>query len=270
MKLFNIYKKKVLIHLLICFLALLLWFIYLNKITIIVNTDLSLSIWDLIIYPDATSLIDGNGALGKKSVAIPITIMFILLVISNISFDSGNYIILREKSRVDFWKKQSKRIVMISFLYSVIVVLEAYVISGVMIGDFTNRWCSKQSIIYYTYGNTYIFDKLTPYLNTGLLLGIIFVGLFLGLTCIGLLVGFLKTKFKSIYIFMAMGGIILYETMYNYSIIISKMTIDIKYFLKPEIIIVNYLFLILIGTISYVCGKKSIIRKDFIHKSRIV
>ncbi len=266
MKLFNFLlyiKKRLLIYLLICFFILTISFIYGSKYIISSYNNYNLSIFDLIIFPG------GGGILNKKSMAMPIVIVFISLVIGIFRYGNETYVVLREKSRVDIWKNQSKRIAIVSFIYSIIVVLETYLISGIMLGDFTNRWVSKQSSLLYIYGNANIFDKLMPYLNTGFLLGMMLVALFLGLTGIGLLIEFLKIKFNTQYILLTIVIIILYEVIdMDCSIIVTKMAININNFLEPKVIIMNFTFLMLLSVISYICGRESIVRKDFFYNKK--
>lgn len=268
MKLFNslLYaKKRVLVYLLIYLSALIIWFIYLNKYTISCYNAYSLSVFDLMIPP---SPIQG-GIFGKKSIAMSIVIVFILLIISVLRHENEIYTIVRQKSRENIWKNQSKKILIISFLYSIIVVLMAYLISGIMLGDFTNTWGSKESTIFSTYGNAEVVGKLAPYLNTGFLLGIIFLALFIGLTGIGLLIAALRTRFKNQYIVLTIVGIIFYEIIdMNHSIIVTKMAMEINNFLEPKVIVINFVFLILLSVISYICGRESIVRKDFFYNKK--
>lgn len=266
MKLFNFIpymKKKVFVYLLIYLSALISCFIIVNKDIISYHNEYSLSIFDLMIPPFQ------NGIFDKKSIAMPIVIVFISLVISVLRHDNEIYVILRQKSRDDIWKNQSKKIIIISFIYSFIVVLMAYLISGIMLGDFSNTWGSKESNIFSMYGNAEVVGKLDPYLNTGFLLGIIFLALFIGLTGIGLLIVALRTRFKNQYIVLTIVGIIFYEIIdMNCSIIVTKMAIDINNFLDPKVIIINFTFLILLSVISYICGRESIVRKDFFYNRK--
>lgn len=225
------------------------------------NPGYNLSIFDLIINPM------GTGMLNYKILAFPIVIIFIFWIISILNLDDSKNIILRQESKEMYWKNQIKKIVTIAFLYSVFITTETYVISGFMLGSFSNRWQQSNSIVFRCYGNTELWNKIVPYLKTWIILGIIFLLLFIGLISIGILTGALRSYIDSKYAYLVLIVMIFSEiTINGLELSIKRMSLRVDDFVEPQVIIVKVLFLLILAILSFIIGKGYVVKKDFFTK----
>ena len=163
--------------------------------------------------------------------------------------------------------RKIKKIVTIAFLYSVFITTETYVISGFMLGSFSNRWQQSNSIVFRCYGNTELWNKIVPYLKTWIILGIIFLLLFIGLISIGILTGALRSYIDSKYAYLVLIVMIFSEiTINGFELSIKRMSLRVDDFVEPQVIIVKVLFLLILAILSFIIGKGSVVKKDFFTK----
>ena len=244
-----------------CSLFILLIHIFMCYGLIKTNPGYNLSIFDLIINPM------GAGMLNYKIVAFPIVIIFIFWIISILDLDDSKNIILRQESKERYWLNQIKKIISISFLYSVFITIETYVISGIMLGSFSNNWERSDSTVFQCYGDTELWGRIVPYLKTWIILSTIFVLLFVGLIAIGMLIGALKMYLDSKYVYLILIIIVLCEVVISgFYFIIKRMALSVGDFIEPQIIILKVLFLTVLEILAFIIGKGYVVKRDFFTK----
>lgn len=246
----------------ICIIFILTDFVIIGRhLKNTVPTNLNISIFDILCLPV------GGGILGRISVSFPIIPIFSFLVITLLDFEKNVFYLLRLKSRKNIWNSRMKFIIILSFMYSLIVVFGGYLISGILLKNFNNGWNLENSIIYNCIKDVKIWGKVSDMFLTYKMLPLIFISFFLGTCAIGAFISMLKLKLRNIYVYLILSIILFLDvTQSEIEIIISQMTIVIKNWINPSTILLNYIYLLFITFICYFVGKEIILDKDFISK----
>ena len=248
-------KKSIILS----FFIVIISFIYSNKILVSAMPEgIKLSIFDLIILPT------GGGIASTMSLSFPVMPIFCFLLINILNFGNNNHVIIKEKSRKEIWNKQCKLILIVSFIYSVVIIAVGYISSGLILSDFANKWNSNESYIYNLLGNTEKWDQITGVIDTPKLLLLIFIGVFLGLSAIGFFIGLLKINLNNKYIYLILIVLIFSDAINSFSFILKQMTLTYNNWIDPKSIILNFMYLILVIVVCYMIGKNIIINKDFL------
>lgn len=219
---------------------------------------IKLSLFDLIIN------CAGSGCLSKMIIGFPIVICFVFLVISIISSNDNVFVILRYKSKQSMWRKQSIDVIAFSFIYSFIVVIQAYLISGIVNKSFQNNWTMSNSSVYLCLGKK-VFGKVQENFSTIRILFLLFICLFVGLVTIGMIVAMLKLFFKVEFVYLFfIGGIFVELIVEEAKIIITYMALNYKHIVYTKEFIINMIFLGCLGGLAYIIGKGKIVNKDYL------
>lgn len=247
-------------HLIIGFFLILICNIHtIHYIMSDCNNEFDLSIFDFLIFPL------GNGLLRGVLLVFPIIIVFLGYLYKLLDYNKSPYSLIRERSKKDLWKKNSKVIVIVAFMYTFIIVLLAYFMSGVALGDFSNKVCEEGSTFFYAYGHLGNWSKIVPYLNTGCLLFSIFIAIFFGLVAIGLLIEVLKLFLKTKYVYLIIALELFFGTFSEKKLFfLTRMNINLGDFFNIEVMIVKIMSLLILSVILYLSGRELVEKKDFL------
>ena len=145
--------------------------------------DIKYTVFDILSHISGVS-----GITGTLSLVFPIIPAFCYVIITLIDFDKSIYQIIRGESRAEIWNKQVFHIITIALFFSVIIVIGGYIYSGLLVGDFTNGWNSKESYIYTITGNQDSWIEIVKLFSTYKMIPIIFISTLLGLCSFGFLI----------------------------------------------------------------------------------
>lgn len=244
-----------------CMVVLFLSFFYGCVATIkTAPKGVEVSIFDLLECP-----VQPVGILNIYSLPF-VSLIFIVILIKIVDLTNNEYYLVRSKFREDIWERQVIFILLLAFIYSLIVIIGGYLISGITIGSFHNNWTSNTSLIYKAIGENVNWKSKVSLFKDYKILLILYSSLFLGLTLVGSLVCLLKNYLKNIYAFSIIIVLMIIEATINLPIISRKILIDPRGWEKPLIIFINDFYMIFLILIIYFAGKYVVQGKDFLNK----
>lgn len=209
----------------------------------------------------------GVGILGYPSQIMIIIPAYLFLLINMLDFDNNPTFIIRNKSRKYIWNSQIVNSFFLAFVFSLIVVVGGYFISGFILGDFENYWSNINGFNYYMIGNSTEWYRAIKIFHTSNVLPLIFIGIFLGLSYIGALVSMLKNIFESKYIWSILFIVLFFEAITGkFSFLIKYTTITIEEFADPVTIVFGNLYLLVSIIVLYLLGLHLKNNKDFLSK----
>lgn len=206
-----------------------------------------------------------GGLLDFRSIIFPIGLLFVVLILYIIHLQYDNNVVLKYENKDIFWAVQCKKIIILSFIYTIMTVLIAYATSSVFVGHMHNNWIEKSGSIYNNIQNINLWNKISFILPTYNLLGIILISMFVGLSSLGIFVAYLKIFLKSEYVFSIVILLFATEMMWkNISLFCKRSSITLQNIVQPISIIFNILYMIIGGCILYNLGKEKINKVDFL------
>jgi len=260
----NFYKNVFLIkyRLLIGYFLLLIGIIIISKnyIDTGILGGIKISIFDMLC-----DVYKGLGIIGSHSYSLVIIPVFSWMLVSIIDCDNKNICVFRYTYRKNIWNKQVFSIIILSFVYSIIIIFLGYLLSGFFTQSFNNTWTSTSGIIYKLLNQPDNWDTIAQNFSSYKILAYIFISNFLGLTSIGMLICVLKMFMKNTYvlaiIIMQMYIAILFE---KFSIVFKQMIVSLPNIVYPIFILKNDIYLIFFIVTLYILGNYVIEKKDFL------
>jgi len=231
-----------------------------NKYVKSLPTDIKVSVFDMLCDVNK-----GLGIIGVSRYIFPIIPTFIIILIIIIDFDKNYQFLLRYNSRKNIWKKQFMSVIITTLTYSILTVLGGYLISGILLGSFYNKWINSEGMIYKLLAYPNNWSEISSKFITYKILLFVFISNFLGLCVIGELVCIGKIFFKNQYIFLlAIISLFASRLFGKFSIILNQMTNNLSNFIFPITIIKNYIYLSILILIFYILGNYVVEKYDII------
>lgn len=217
------------------------------------------------ILADISGTAGITGVLSLNFVIIP---SYAIILINLIDFRNKPMFLIRSKNRDTVWKMQAIFIVIFSLLFSIMIILGGYLLSGLITGTFSNNWKMTNSYAFSLIGNSQEWGQISNNFVTSKMLIYTFISNFLGLCASGFLICTLKTILKNIYTYLILVIILFWDGIIGkFSILLKQMVINLNNWVDPRTIIFNDLYLLVFILLCYVLGKEFMSRKDFITKS---
>lgn len=224
--------------------------------------NIEISVFDMLC-----DVYKGLGMVGISRYVFPIIPLFAFTLISMIDFDNKTLWLIRYNSRRNIWNKQFVFTLSISFLYSIVIILGGYLVSGILIGSFNNNWTNTNGIVYKLLGEPANWHEISNDFISYKILFFIFTSNFLGLCATGLLICVVKMLLKNHYVFILLVISLFSSALLNkFSITLKQMTINLVNWMNPITIIENDIYLIFLILMLYVIGDWIIGKKDIIGK----
>lgn len=195
------------------------------------------------------------GPLSLVTIVIPTYIILLLKIISN----GTTFYKFRLKTRKNIWKHKVGTVILLSSIYSILIILFSYIVGGIISKDIRCVWENDNSIAQALYRNIAGINSSLHSINYGgfMVMCMTFIILFLGLVLIGVLVNLLNNIInKKIIVFIVLYGLCLYEVVLqsNFSILVNKMYFKYIYMININSYLYNLIILIILIISSYVGG----------------
>lgn len=217
-------------------------------------------IFDILVHVSAL-----DGITGRLRLVFPVLPAFIFILIVMTDSDNRVFCLIRCTSREGIWKIECVYVILLSLIFSIIIVFGGYILSGILVNSFQNLWNTPESYVYKLAAHEKDWPAFSKLFVTYKMLPITFVSYFLGLNAFGFLVIFLKTLLKNIYVYIIVIAVILSDAVIgSFSLVLNQMTISLENWVNPFSILINCAYLLFLIFLLYFLGKKILCRKDFI------
>lgn len=221
---------------------------------------IKLSVFDMLC-----DVYKGLGVMGISRYMCFIIPAFAFTLISIVDIDNKLFCIVRYKFRKSIWNKQVSYTIVLALIYSFIVVIGGYIVSGIFIGSFENSWASDKGLVYKLMDNPQNWNDISSRFSSYKILINLFISNFLGLSSIGLFICAGKLFLKNQYVWLILIiGMFLYGVSGKFSIVLRQMTINLANWIEPSTIIRNNIYLALIIIMLYMVGEAISDRKDIL------
>lgn len=251
--------KHVKYSLLIPLVIIVLIMIVRIKQLLFADAPFTLSVWDYV------SGLTGGGTANTPMLIFVVIPLFTFMIARYIDGEEVPVRMIKNVTRKRLWNKHVLFIVNLSLVISFIIVCVGYLLSGIMIGHFSNEWTNKSGAFYYLLKDKENFEIYARNLTTLRVMLILFLVKFVSLVTLGTLIALLKTIIHNnvlIYLMIIMYSLV--EGYYpNFSFIITKMVLTGENWKNISGIFENQFYLLLFFIFFYFVGKVIYRKKDF-------
>jgi len=223
-------------------------------------SSIKCSVFDILLHS-----LGKEGILGILSLTFIIVPTFSFILISIIDFEKSIFYLVRSKSRESIWNKEALFIIILSFIFSIVLVFGGYLASGLIVEGFRNNWSSTDSFTYSLIGRDENWKQISTIFSTYKMMLYILTSNFLGLCTIGFFICTIKKILPNVYVYLLLFIIMLSDGIVGkFSFILNQMTINLRNWMSPNTILISDIYLILLIVIFYIVGREIINKKDFI------
>ncbi|HDX9578512.1 TPA: hypothetical protein ROX88_002049 [Bacillus pseudomycoides] len=251
--------KHVKYSLLIPLFVIVLIMIVRIKQLLSVDAPFILSVWDYV------SGLTGGGTANAPMLVYVVIPLFTFMIVRYIDGEEVPVRVIKHVTRKRLWDKHVLFIVYLSLVISFIVVCVGYLLSGIMIEDFSNEWTNKSGAFYYFLKDKENFEIYAQNLTTLRVMLILFLVKFFSLVTLGTLIALLKAIIhNNVLIYMMIIMYSLVEGYFpNFSFIITRMAVTGENWKNISSIFENQFYLLLSFVFFYFVGKVIYRKKDF-------
>jgi len=226
------------------------------------TTKTNISIFDIVC-----DVYKKGGIVGQFRYVFPIIPLFVFILISILDLDNKTMWLVRYNSRKNIWNRQVVYTIYLAFIFSILIIFGGYLVSGILIGSFNNKWISSDGFIYILMGKPNNWSEIANSFATYKILFFTFTSNFLGLCAIGLSVCTFKTFLKNQYVVIMLTISLFASVLFdNLSIELKQMTISLENWINPKTIVINDVYLILLIIMFYMLGSWITNKKDIVVK----
>lgn len=195
--------------------------------------------------------------------------MFVVLSLLLMDYKENSVFILKHQSRMDIWDKMARIMVLLSFVFTILIVFGGYFLAGLLLGSFENKWISEDGMFYYFLGENekQYFLYYAKSLTTPKILITLFFIKFIALIMIAFLAMCLKTMMhNNIFVFIIVVVFSYIDAFFlENSIFMHVIGLDINHWKNINGILFNLLYLLSITILLYYIGKKTYNKRDFLN-----